>query len=103
MTLHFQISELFPTSTRTACVGACSTSGRIGAIISPYIAGLALSSQPWLPMAIFGSFAFVSGSLVHFFLPETLGHALPENIAEATNFASRRRSREDESTPLLNN
>jgi hypothetical protein len=30
-------SELFPTTVRTAAVGICSTCGRIGAIITPWI------------------------------------------------------------------
>jgi hypothetical protein len=34
-------------------------------------------------MAIFGTFAFASGTLVHLFLPETVGRHLPETIAEA--------------------
>lgn len=98
--IYIYTTELFPTSTRTACVGACSTCGRIGAIVSPYIAGLALTS-PWLPMTIFGTLAFISGSLVYIFLPETLGQALPENIAEAANFRRRSLQAIDEATPLL--
>ena len=93
-------SELFPTSARTACVGACSTSGRIGAIVSPYIAGLALT-QPWLPMAIFGSMAFTSGTLVMLFLPETLGMSLPETVSEAANQAQDGTNDDDEHDPLI--
>ena len=95
------VAELFPTSTRTACVGGCSTSGRIGGIISPFIAGLSQYIS-WLPMVIFGTFAFVSGALVFLFLPETLGQPLPETIAEATNFHADVGVEEpDESTPLI--
>ena len=36
-------------------------------------------------MAIFGSLAFISGTFVMLFLPETLGIALPETVAEAAN------------------
>ena len=80
--VYIYTSELFPTSARTACVGACSTSGRIGSIISPYIAVLG-ATHAWLPSFVFGIFAFVSGSLVMLFLPETLGRALPETVSEA--------------------
>ena len=31
-------AELFPTSTRSAAVGVCSTSGRIGGILAPILA-----------------------------------------------------------------
>ena len=99
--IYIYTSELFPTSARTACVGACSTSGRIGAIVSPYIAGLALT-QPWLPMAIFGSMAFTSGTLVMLFLPETLGMSLPETVSEAANQAQVQDStNDDEHDPLI--
>ena len=80
--VYIYTSELFPTSARTACVGACSTSGRIGAIISPYIAVLG-ATHKWLPSFIFGIFAFISGTLVQLFLPETLGQPLPETVSEA--------------------
>ena len=108
--ISYFLSELFPTSTRTACVGACSTAGRIGAIVSPYIAGLALSAHPWLPMLIFGLMAFISGALVFVHLPETLGVALPETISEAEQFQAESQTRTlsiqsqdnmDENTPLL--
>jgi len=111
--IYIYTSELFPTSTRTACVGACSTAGRIGAIVSPYIAGLSLSSHPWLPMMIFGVMAFISGALVFLHLPETLGYSLPETISEAVeqfqnseNLQNQNSSPEsqenlDENSPLL--
>ncbi len=80
--IYVYTTELFPTSARTACVGMCSTAGRIGAIVSPYIAGLALD-EPWIPMVVFGTLAFVSGVLVFLFLPETLNCPLPECIDDA--------------------
>ena len=96
-------SELFPTSTRTACVGGCSTSGRIGGIVSPFIAGLSLYVS-WLPLVIFGTFAFVSGTVVYLFLPETLGRPLPETISEALDFSQNDSiQNNDETTPLLQN
>ena len=66
--------------------------------------GLALS-QPWLPMGIFGSLAFISGTLVYLFLPETLGRPLPETVAEASNLGSNIAeisTEHDETSPLLN-
>ena len=94
-------SELFPTSTRTACVGGCSTSGRIGGIVSPFIASLSLYVS-WLPLVIFGTFAFISGTLVYLFLPETLGQALPETISEALDFSQNVSiQNDDETTPLI--
>ena len=38
--VYVYTSELFPTSIRTAGVGTCSTCGRIGGIITPWIASI---------------------------------------------------------------
>lgn len=80
-TIYLYTSELYPTSIRTRGVGISSMFGRIGAIVSPYIASLQSTSY-WLPMAIFGGCTVLSGCLVCF-LPETLGRELPETLAEA--------------------
>ena len=97
---------MFPTSTRTACVGVCSFSGRIGGIAAPYIVSLS-SFASCLPMICFGSIAFTSGTFVYLFLPETLGNPLPETISEAIG-GEENSSMEisvddqaDENTPLL--
>ena len=97
---------MFPTSTRTACVGVCSFSGRIGGIAAPYIVSLS-SFASCLPMICFGAFAFTSGTFVYLFLPETLGNPLPETISEAIG-GEENSSMEiavddqaDENTPLL--
>lgn len=36
-TLYSYTSELFPTSSRSAVVGLCSTSGRVGGVLAPVI------------------------------------------------------------------
>ena len=106
-TTYLYTSELFPTGyverlcthefmllscrVRNACVGLSSMCGRIGAILSPYVAryqrvfeitnkpfsslGL-LTGLPWLPMAVFAALATLSG-LLTLLLPETLGQPLP--------------------------
>lgn len=80
-TIYLYTTELYPTSVRTAGVGISSMCGRIGAIVSPYIALLA-TDAPWLPLVLFGIFALVSGALT-VFLPETLGKDLPDSLAQA--------------------
>ena len=84
-TTYLYTSELFPTRVRNACVGLSSMMGRVGAIVSPYVAKLGvLTGLEWLPMAVFASSAIVSGSLT-LLLPETKGIDLPRNIREAEN------------------
>eukprot|EP00092_Neocalanus_flemingeri_P015702 GFUD01016996.1.p1 GENE.GFUD01016996.1~~GFUD01016996.1.p1 ORF type:complete len:560 (-),score=145.92 GFUD01016996.1:221-1900(-) len=82
-TTYLYTSELFPTRVRNACVGLSSMMGRLGAIVSPYVARLGvLTGIVWLPMAVFAAAAIVSGSLT-LLLPETKGKALPRTIQEA--------------------
>ncbi|XP_022107237.1 organic cation transporter protein-like [Acanthaster planci] len=76
-TIYLYSSELFPTPVRTAGVGICSVSSRIGGIISPLI--LLLGSGP--SSAVFGSSAVLAGLLV-FLLPETKGQKLPQTLEE---------------------
>ena len=78
-------------------MGLSSMCGRIGAILSPYVAryqrefgvtsqpsfyslGL-LTGLPWLPMAVFAALATLSG-LLTLLLPETLGQPLPGLIQD---------------------
>ena len=79
--IYIYTSELQPTSVRTAALGTNSMCGRIGAIISPYIA-LLKSYGTWIPLIIFGANALLSGLLI-LLLPDTLGKELPETIKDA--------------------
>ena len=84
-TTYLYTSELFPTSVRNACVGLSSMMGRVGAMLSPYMAMLGvLTGKPWLPMLVFAAAALFSG-LLTFFLPETKGKSLPRTMEEAEN------------------
>jgi len=80
-------SELFPTSIRSAGVGTCSTCGRIGAVVTPWMSDQA-KRTPWVMMAIFGGSAVISGFL-NLLLPETLGRPLPENLVQVKNMGRR--------------
>merc|ERR1711915_1145789 len=80
---YLYTSELFPTSVRNACVGLSSMMGRLGAILSPYIAQLGmLTGISWLPMAVFAVASLFSGALT-LTLPETKGTILPRTLREA--------------------
>ncbi|ESO84001.1 hypothetical protein LOTGIDRAFT_108318 [Lottia gigantea] len=75
--------ELFPTEARNFGLGASSFLGRIGGIISPYIADMGFIVDgkvgKALPLIIFGSAAIAAG-LLALLLPETKNRKLPETI-----------------------
>jgi len=94
-TAYLYTSELFPTTVRNVCVGLSSMTGRIGAIVSPYVVGLGtLTGQDWLPMTVFAVGAVISGLMV-FFLPETKDKALPKTLHEAETLTNRTASSQD--------
>lgn len=77
---------MYLTIYRSVGVGICSTSSRIGGILSPLILLLDEVWEP-LPLIIFGLSAILGGSLV-LLLPETRGKDLPETIEEGELFNS---------------
>ena len=79
--IYIYTSELIPTSVRSAALGTNSMCGRVGAIISPYIASLQAYGM-WIPLMIFGLNSMISGLLI-LLLPDTLGRELPETINDA--------------------
>ncbi|XP_041463007.1 organic cation transporter protein-like [Lytechinus variegatus] len=76
--------ELYPTSIRSAAMGAFSTFSRIAGIISPLILTLSKYWNP-LPMVIYGA-AGVAVGLSTLLLPETRGMKLPDTLEEGENF-----------------
>ncbi|XP_046374361.2 organic cation transporter protein-like [Haliotis rufescens] len=82
-------AELFPTVVRNSGMGGSSVSGRIGGIISPYIADLVVlvdgDISSALPLIVFGVLTLMAGILA-LGLPETLHRKLPETIEDAKSF-----------------
>jgi OCT family organic cation transporter-like MFS transporter 4/5 len=72
---------MIPTVIRSGGVGTFSTFSRLGALLAPFVPLLKFVFE-FLPLLIFGVFAFVSG-LLAILLPETLGKKLPDTIEEA--------------------
>ncbi|KAK3772964.1 hypothetical protein RRG08_012733, partial [Elysia crispata] len=79
-------AELLPTHSRLSGVGFCNFFGRIGAMVSPYIATLPTVVEgkigQALPLLIFGACGLVSGMLC-LLLPETGNERLPDTVKEA--------------------
>lgn len=74
---------MVPTIIRSGSVGAFSTFSRFGALLAPFVP-LLRNIFEFLPLLIFGVFAFTAGILATF-LPETLGKKLPDTVEEAEN------------------
>lgn len=81
--IHLYSSEVFPTSVRASCQGACSMMARLGSIIAPYIIALD-DVYKGLPFLVFGASALVC-TLTALVLPETSNRQLPKTMAEAEN------------------
>lgn len=78
---------MLPTLIRSGGVGTFSTFSRFGALLAPFVP-LLKRYYHFLPLFVFGMFAFISG-LLAIVLPETLGQKLPDTIQEAENIGKR--------------
>ncbi|VDK43909.1 unnamed protein product [Anisakis simplex] len=79
--IYIFAGELYPTVLRAMGMGMSSMVAGFGLILGPYLVRLGDSSQI-LPLLIMGLMS-VSAGLAAFFLPETLGIALPQTLEEA--------------------
>ena len=61
--VYIYAGEIFPTSVRNSGVGLSSMGGRVGGMIAPQVAKLALApiSILWLPGIIFGVLTIIGG------------------------------------------
>ncbi|XP_067674282.1 organic cation transporter protein-like [Haliotis asinina] len=88
-------SELFPTVIRNSTMSVANVCGRLGGVISPYIANLALvipgDFGRAVPLIIFGA-SMVGAGLLALLLPETLNKELPESLEDAVKMKSRKGS-----------
>ncbi|KAK3098565.1 hypothetical protein FSP39_020715 [Pinctada imbricata] len=87
--IYVWAAELFPTVVRNAGMGASSSCARVGGMVSPYIADLSKVIDGGMgqatPLIIFGGFSVLAG-LLSIYLPETLGHNLPDTIEDGIKF-----------------
>lgn len=88
-------AEMLPTLIRSGGVGTFSTFSRFGSLLAPFVP-LLKHFYNFLPLLVFGAFAFFSG-LLAITLPETLGQKLPDTIEEAENIGKQNAKR---STPV---
>ncbi|KAK4883226.1 hypothetical protein RN001_006545 [Aquatica leii] len=89
-TVYIYSGELYPTVIRNIGVGTSSMCARIGSMLAPYVAGLALI-EPWMPPIIFGVIPLI-GAVLCYHLPETLNCKLPETLEDAEMFGKNARN-----------
>jgi len=80
--IYSYTTELFPTTSRSAAIGLCSTSGRIGGIMAPIIADLGRNVDPTIPFIVFAIICIMV-AILGFTLPETNNLPLPSTVHEA--------------------
>ncbi|KAJ8394403.1 hypothetical protein AAFF_G00046140 [Aldrovandia affinis] len=76
--VYVYTAEVFPTVLRNVGFGVCSSAGRLGSILVPYVLYLG-SYNPFLPYIVMGIFT-LGACTVNIFLPETFNRKLPETM-----------------------
>ncbi|XP_060086238.1 organic cation transporter protein-like [Ylistrum balloti] len=88
-TIYLFSSELFPTMTRNAGMGASACAARLGGIMAPYVADATILVSgkvgQILPFGVFGMLSIMAG-LSSIYLPETRDAILPETIEDGKRF-----------------
>jgi OCT family organic cation transporter-like MFS transporter 4/5 len=79
--IYIITAESYPTIIRNSIMSVCSASGRIGAMLSPYVSLLAAYWTP-LPFVLFGACSAFAGILDFLIRPETKDVDLPESLAD---------------------
>ena len=90
--------ELIPTSVRASGLAFCSSFGRFGSFITPWVA--VLSTDLWGPTSflIYGSLLALAGLLAALFLPETINTPIMDTLEETQRYIT---DLSDEPTGLL--
>ncbi|XP_076469494.1 organic cation transporter protein-like isoform X2 [Babylonia areolata] len=103
--IYLITAETFPTVIRNLGMGCSSACGRIGSIVSPYVADLALyvggRFGRAVPLVIFGGLALLAG-LLALYLPETLNRTLPDTLEDAVNFMKNHHKKKEEKRTGVN-
>ena len=92
-------TEVFPTTIRHTATGLCSLFSRIGAMAAPQVHLLSNYGPHWIPIVIYGAFALAAAAL-DFFLPETRGQPMAENIPEFLRLAQGKSIEKEPTIPL---
>lgn len=77
-------AELLPTVVRAQGVAFIHIMGYVASIVAPFVVYLA-NISPSLPLIVLGILG-IFGGLLSLLLPETLGHDLPQTLADGEEF-----------------
>ncbi|XP_049290370.1 organic cation transporter protein [Anopheles funestus] len=77
-------AELLPTVVRAQGVAFIHIMGYVASIVAPFVVYLA-NISPSLPLIVLGILGIIGG-LLSLLLPETLGHDLPQTLADGEDF-----------------
>jgi hypothetical protein len=67
-------------------LGICSSTARLGGMITPYIASVLIVVSPKLPVAIYSGSCLIA-TVIALLLPfETMGRKLKDHIPDKNNF-----------------
>ncbi|KAL3240910.1 hypothetical protein MRX96_021702 [Rhipicephalus microplus] len=81
------LNEMFPTVARSGGFGLCSTIGRLGATLEPWINVFLMSWGEKIILILYSAMLFViSASMI--LLPETLGSPLPDTLEEGELYSA---------------
>ncbi|XP_058458866.1 organic cation transporter protein [Malaya genurostris] len=77
-------AELLPTVVRAQGVAFIHIMGYVASIVAPFVVYLS-HIAPSMPLIVLGIFGIVGG-ILSLFLPETLGHDLPQTLSDGEDF-----------------
>ncbi|XP_074642627.1 synaptic vesicle 2-related protein-like isoform X2 [Tubulanus polymorphus] len=77
--------EVYPTTMRALGLGTCSGMARIGAIVTPFVAQVMLTSSPSLAVSTYGAIALIAAIAAMLLPIETQGKEMKEKNASETS------------------
>lgn len=83
--IYLYSGEIFPTVVRSSGIGLCSSIGRVGSMVAPFITSDLGRKSDIIPPLVYGVIAFISFALT-FLLPETKNAPVPETLEDGENF-----------------
>lgn len=78
-TIYIYTGEVFPTTIRSFGLGCCSSMGRVGCMITPFIAQVLMGFSIHLSVSIYGVICICCAFVTYFLPIETKGREMPQS------------------------